>query len=119
LINASFFSPPSLDLLFKHVRVLNVLTFLSPSERNRSTTLRECIDTTNRMLLQSGFKIRSAADIERVIGATKNVDPRHPLIILIGSLVANRLDRGCGQLPRSTQRSKGTLRQAQRAFGRA
>jgi hypothetical protein len=77
--------------VFKHVRVLDVLTFLSPSERNRSTTLRECVDTTNRMLLQSGFKITSAADIERVIGATQNVDPRHPLIILIGSLVANRL----------------------------
>jgi hypothetical protein len=87
--------------VFKHVRVLNVLTFLSPSERNRSTTLRECVDATNRMLLQSGFKITSAADIERVIGATKNVDPRHPLIILISSLVAKGLDRGCGQLSRS------------------
>ena len=104
--------------MFKRVRVANVLTFLSPSERNRSTTLGECVDTTNRMLLQSEFKITSAADIERVIGATQNVDPRHPLIILIGSPVAKMLNRSCGQLVRSrTQRSNLALRRAQGACG--
>ena len=104
--------------MFKRVRVANVLTFLSPSERNRSTTLGECVDTTNRMLLQSEFKITSAADINESSAQRRNVDPRHPLIILIGSPVAKMLNRSCGQLVRSrTQRSNLALRRAQGACG--
>jgi hypothetical protein len=98
--------------VFKHIRVLNVLTFLSPSERNRSTTLRECVHRANRMLLQSGFKITSAADIIGVIGAAKNVDPRHPLIMMIGSLVAKTPDQSCGQLAESDTAQQVALRQA-------
>jgi hypothetical protein len=42
------------------------------------------VPTSGRMLLQSRFKITSTADVQRIVGATKNVDPRHPVIMLIG-----------------------------------
>jgi hypothetical protein len=70
--------------VFKHKRVVSVLTLLSPGERQRSTTLRVGIRTTDRMLLQPIFKITSTSDVERIVSATKNVDPRHLVIMLIG-----------------------------------
>jgi hypothetical protein len=76
----------------RDVRVLNVFALLSPGESQWSTTLRVPIRTTDRVLLQARFKITRAADVERVVGATKNVDPRHPVILLI--CPSNRQDHG-------------------------
>jgi len=48
------------------------------------------------MLLQPILKITSAADVERIVGATKNVDPRHPVIMLIGLQDRQALGESCG-----------------------
>jgi len=89
-------APPSLDLVFKHVRVVNVLTLLSPGKRQRPTILRVGIRTTDRMLLQPIFKIASTTDVERIVGATKNVDPGHLVIMVMACKIGKRLGKSCG-----------------------
>ena len=69
--------PPTLDLAFENERILDVFAFLSPHHRDRTSPIDVATSVTERVLLGTDIEFSGAADVEGIIGAFQDVDPRH------------------------------------------